>query len=480
MIGIAVGIAAVILLTSIGEGTRRYILAQFSQFGTNLIAIHPGKTKTSGMPGMFGGTTHHLTSDDAAALARIPGVQEVVPTAFGTARVEAGERGRNVAVNGVTPDVRTAWKFEPRVGGFWPGGDARRGAPLTVLGPKLARELFDDRSPLGAFVRIGGVRFRVVGVMEPKGQMLGFDLDDTAYVPVATAMRLFNLADLGEIDLTYEPADAGKRIEADVKRILTARHGGEEDFTVTSQEAMLEVFGNVMNVVTMAVGAIAGISLVVGAIGILTMMWISVNERVNEIGLAKALGETRRQIVLLFLGEAALLSFAGGVLGVTAGMGIAFVLARVVEDVDLVAVPETLGAATDHVHRVRDAPVRAKRRRIDVGHDHGLALSNDEEAAQVERSRHGAAVVERPTGHVHRGGADVGQLDELRLAEIAELIGELGDPDGRCGSRHEGCSDRRRGGQDTNGGSSERDRGASGDPPPQDVGGHPAVATNHN
>jgi putative ABC transport system permease protein len=132
--GIAIGNAAVILLTSIGEGTRRYILAQFSQFGTNLIAIHPGKAETSGMPGVFSGTTHHLTIDDAEALGRIAGVERVVPTAFGTARVEAGQRARNVAVNGVTPDIQTVWKFRTRQGVFWPESDPRRGAPLTVLG----------------------------------------------------------------------------------------------------------------------------------------------------------------------------------------------------------------------------------------------------------------------------------------------------------------------------------------------------------
>ncbi len=322
MVGIAIGIAAVILLTSIGEGTRRYILAQFSQFGTNLIAIHPGKAKTSGMPGVFGGTTHHLTIDDAEALARIPGVDRVVPSAFGTARIEAGSRARNIAVNGVTPDVQTVWKFNPRLGGFWPESDPRRGAPLTVLGPKLARELFGETSPLGEFVRIGGTRFRVVGVMESKGEMLGFDLDDTAYVPVATAMQIFNLLDLGEIDLTYTPAEATPRIEAAVKRVLRARHDDEEDFTVTTQQAMLDVFGNVMGMVTMAVGAIAGISLVVGAIGILTMMWITVRERTEEIGLVRAIGASATQVAGLFLIEAAAVALLGGIVGVTIGLGL--------------------------------------------------------------------------------------------------------------------------------------------------------------
>jgi len=322
MLGIAIGVAAVIVLTSIGEGTRRYIVAQFAQFGTNIIAIHPGKAKTSGMPGVFGGTTRHLTVDDAMALARIPGVERVVPAAFGTARVEAAERGRNVTVYGVTPDIETVWRFHVRVGSMWPSGDPRRGAPLAVLGPKLAREVFADANPLGTAVRIGGRRFRVVGVMEPKGQMLGFDLDDSVYVPVATALQLFNQQDLGEIDVTYASAEATARIAAEITRVLTARHGGEEDFTVTTQEAMLEVFGNIMDMVTMAVGAIAGISLVVGAIGILTMMWITVRERTQEIGLVRAVGASGGQVGALFLVEAAAIALLGGAAGVGLGLGV--------------------------------------------------------------------------------------------------------------------------------------------------------------
>ena len=326
MLGIAIGIAAVILLTSIGEGTRRYVVAQFSQFGTNVIAVHPGKAKTSGMPGIFGGSTRHLTIDDAEALARIPGVTAVVPTTFATARVEAGSRGRNVGVNGVTPEMESAFLLRARTGGFWPRGDPRRGASVAVLGPKLAAELFGDQSPLGEFVRVGSARLRVVGVMEPKGDMLGFDLDDLAYVPVATAMRIFNLSDLTEIDVAYASADAAPWIAAEIRRVLTARHGGEEDFTVTTQEAMLEVFGNIMRTVTLAVGAIAGISLVVGAIGILTMMWITVRERTQEIGVARAIGASAGQVAALFLAEAAIVALAGGVLGLTAGLGIALAL----------------------------------------------------------------------------------------------------------------------------------------------------------
>jgi putative ABC transport system permease protein len=320
MVGIGIGVAAVILLTSIGEGTRRYMLAQFTQFGTNILAVSPGKSETLGIPGVLGGTTHKLTIADAQAVARLPGIVDTVPMAFGTARVERGQRSRAVNVYGVTPSVVQVWRFRPQVGAFWPGGDPQRAWPMTVLGPRLRRELFGDANPLGQFVRIGGTRFRVVGIMEPKGQFLGIDLDDVAFIPVASALRLFNQEELLEIDVLYT-RDETSTVES-VRRLMRARHGGEEDFTVITQEAMLEVLGNVMDIVTAAVGAIGGISLLVGAIGILTMMWIAVGERTREIGLMRALGATRRQVRALFLVEAAALAGLGGAAGLLAGLGL--------------------------------------------------------------------------------------------------------------------------------------------------------------
>ncbi len=326
MLGIGIGIASVILLTSIGEGTRRYLMGMFTQFGTNIIAVNPGKSETTGIPGAFGGTTHKLTVDDALALSRMSGVEVVMPLAFGSGRVEANGRSRNVFIYGVTPDAPKVWKYGVRQGSFWPKGDPNRGYQLAVLGPKLKRELFGEANALGQFVRIAGTRFRVIGVMAPKGQFLGFDIDDSAYVPVANVLRIFNLPEINEIDIVYAHAGLASQVEREVRRILTDRHGGEEDFTVTTQAAMLSVFDNVMNVITMSVGAIASISLLVGAIGILTMMWIAVGERTGEIGLARAIGATRRQIHVLFLLEAAALATAGGILGVLAGMGMAALL----------------------------------------------------------------------------------------------------------------------------------------------------------
>ena len=326
MLGIAIGITSVILLTSIGEGTKRYLMAQFTQFGTNLLAINPGKAETVGIPGALGGSTRFLTIDDAEALERIPGVEEVMPMAFGMARVEAGNRGRSVYIYGVTPQAPRIWQWDTRVGSFWPQGDPREGGGTVVLGPKLKTELFGSANALGELVWIAGTRFRVVGIMESKGQMLGFDMDDAAWIPVGTAMRMFNLPELMEIDILFSNAQVLGQVESEVKRILTERHGGREDFSITSQAAMLDVFGNIMNIITASVGAIAGISLVVGAIGILTMMWIAVGERTNEIGLLRAVGASRRQVQSIFLAEAAALATLGGLLGVATGLGICYLL----------------------------------------------------------------------------------------------------------------------------------------------------------
>lgn len=322
MLGIAIGVASVILLTSIGEGTRLYMVGQFTQFGTNVLAINPGKAETIGLPGALGGTTRKLTIDDSEALTRIPGVERVVPMVFGTGRVEADGRGRSVFIYGVTPDVPEVWQWSVRIGSFWPHGDPRRSVSQAVLGPKLKNELFGSRNALGEFVRIGGTRFRVVGIMEPKGQFLGFDLDDSAYIPIAAAMRIFNMDELTEIDLTFSHARMLEGVEASVRRVLTERHEGREDFSVTSQAAMLDVFDNIMKIITMAVGAIGGVSLLVGAIGILTMMWIAVSERQNEIGLLRSVGATRQQVQLVFLVEAATLATLGGLIGLAMGWSI--------------------------------------------------------------------------------------------------------------------------------------------------------------
>jgi putative ABC transport system permease protein len=344
-LGVAIGIAAVILLTSIGEGTRRYLLAEFTQFGTNILEISPGKAETVGIPGVFGGTTQKLSLDDVAAISRLPDVQAIVPVAIGQARVEAKGRGRSVFIYGVTSDLPAVWKFEIGQGSFLPAGDPRRGSLVAVLGPRVKRELFGDDNALGEFVRVAGHRLRVIGVMAPKGRILGFDIDDAAYVPVATGMRMFNLDELQEIDVLFSHEGITEEVAASIRRLLTDRHGGKEDFTITTQSEMLAVFDNVMGAITAAVGAIAGISLVVGAIGVFTMMWISVGERVGEIGLLRALGGTEHEVRFLFLLEAVILTVIGGLGGVAVGLGIAGILRSAVPGLPVYTPPHYVAAA---------------------------------------------------------------------------------------------------------------------------------------
>lgn len=345
MLGILIGIASVILLTSIGEGTRTYLLNEFTQFGTNLLAVTPGNTRTTGMPGALIGTIRKLTVQDAEALARVSGVETVVPVSAGTARVERGERGRSVMLYGVTSEAPKVWKFGVRQGRFLPPLDPGRSAPVVVLGPKLKREIFGEENALGEHVRVGGRRFLVIGVMEPKGRVLGFDLDDTAYLPVASAQEIFNREDLLEIDVLFTPGMDPNRVADGVRRAILARHDGEEDFTIVTQDEMLDLLGRVMDVVGVAVGGIGGISLLVGSIGILTMMWISVSERTAEIGLARALGARPGQILALFLVESALLSLAGGALGAATGLGLAALLRVVLPGLPVRTPPEFVGAA---------------------------------------------------------------------------------------------------------------------------------------
>jgi putative ABC transport system permease protein len=324
-LGIAVGIAAVVLLTSIGEGVQQYVLSEFSQFGTNLVGINPGKAVTAGgSMGMFG-TERPLSIADAEALERLSSTQAVVPVVVGNAEVEAGNRRRRTTVYGVGHKMPQAFSMQVQLGRFLPDDDPNAPRAFAVLGSKVRQELFGDRNPLGQRLTIGGSRYRIIGVMASKGTFLGFDLDDTVYIPTTRGMSLFNTESLFEIDLIYEEGTPVDKVVKGIKETLMARHG-KEDFTITTQQQMLDVLGSVLNVLTFAVGAIGGISLLVGAIGIVTIMTIAVNERINEIGLLRALGARQAQVLGLFLGEAIVLAGLGGLSGLILGIGLAQLL----------------------------------------------------------------------------------------------------------------------------------------------------------
>lgn len=344
-LAIAVGVAAVVLLSSIGEGTRRFIMGQFTQFGTTLVAVVPGRVETQGPPSIQGNSARKLTLDDARALRRLSDVDALTPVTYGSTVVEYGNRSRRVYVYGTTSHGERVWSTRVEVGQFIPEMDWDRTAAVVALGPRLKRELFEDANALGEIVRIGQSRFRVIGIMESKGQVLGFDIDDSAYIPVANAIALFNRPELDEIDILAASTDAIDPVADAAKALLKARHDGKEDFTVVTQKDMQGTINRILGIVSAVVTGIAGISLLVGAIGILTIMWIVVQERVTEIGLVKALGARRGQILGWYLFEAAVTALVGGLAGLAAGLGGAWALGRFLPGLEAYTPPGVVVAA---------------------------------------------------------------------------------------------------------------------------------------
>ena len=320
-LGIAIGVTAVVLLTSIGAGLREYMLTEFTQFGTNIVAINPGVTSTFGAPTGVLNSQRPLTLDDAEALKRVPYVIDTMAAVQGNASVAANGRERRVMVSGVGPEMPQVFSFAVALGEFLPPDDPRAPRALVVLGSKLRDELYGDANPLGERIRVGGDRYRVIGVMESKGTVLGMDLDDVVYIPAARGLSLFNREGLFEIDVLYSDASVADEVVSGVRRMLITRHGGE-DFTIVTQQQMLDVLGSVLNVVTLAVGALGSISLLVGGVGIFTIMTIAVRERTFEIGLLRAVGARRSQVRNLFVGESILLAGFGGLAGLLLGAAI--------------------------------------------------------------------------------------------------------------------------------------------------------------
>lgn len=344
-LAIAVGVAAVVLLSSIGEGVRHYILDQVSSFGTNIVSVHPGKVSTAGVPGAIGGSARKLTIEDAKMLRRLPGVVDAVASSYGTAAVQFEDRSRRVMIFGVTAQVPKVWMMHVAAGSFLPDLDWDRASPVVVLGPKLKRELFGGESPLGAVVRIGTARYRVIGQMESRGTYFGYDMDDVAYISAADAMRIFNKSEVSEVNLlAASPAEIDAVAER-ARLLMIDRHDGEEDVTIVSQKDAMRMINDIMRVITMTVTAIAAISLLVGAIGILTILWIVVRERTQEIGLIKALGATRGQIIAWYLCEALLTSLLGGAAGLFLGAAGAAALSRLVPGLSTFTSPGIVTAA---------------------------------------------------------------------------------------------------------------------------------------
>jgi putative ABC transport system permease protein len=308
LIGVAIGVAAVVALTALGEGARRYVTGQFSAIGSNFLVILPGKNETTG-----------TFLDDAKALQRgVAQVRFVAPVSMGNETVAHQERRRQVMVVGSTREFLKIRQLEVARGSTLPAGDLERGAQVVLLGATVADELFGREKAVGRAVRVGDWRMRVVGVLERRGEQVGFDMDDLVIVPAATGMRIFNRTSLFRVVLGV---GAHRDVDAACSRavaILTERHG-EEDVTCITQESVVSSLSSIVTALTLALGGIAAVSLSVAGIGIMNLMLVSVSERTREVGLLKAIGAGHGQILAVFLAEAVLIASMGGLLGLTLG-----------------------------------------------------------------------------------------------------------------------------------------------------------------
>jgi putative ABC transport system permease protein len=321
LLAMGIGVAAVVMVTALGEGARLYVANQFGALGTNLVIVLPGRSETAGaMPGvLIGKTPRDLTLDDALALRRSHAIRRFAPLIIGAGDVRSGARSRETPVLGSTSALMDIRHMEMAQGRFLPEGDPRHGQPVCVIGAKVASELFGSRPALGEWVRIGDRRFRVIGVMAKQGESLGFNSDEIVIVPLAAAQALFNTEALFRVLVESKSREQIQDAKADVEEIIRLRHEGERDVTVITQDAVLATFDRILNALTLTVGSIAAISLAVAGILIMNVMLIAVTQRRREIGLLKALGATGRQIRLAFFTEAMLLASGGAAAGLAVG-----------------------------------------------------------------------------------------------------------------------------------------------------------------
>jgi putative ABC transport system permease protein len=316
--GVAIGVAAVILLTSLGEGARTYVTHEFTSLGANLLIVFPGKTETTGLAPIFGGAPHDLTLDDVDAIRRrLPYVVAAAPLTIGRATARFGERSREVAIAGTTADYHRIRRLQMSMGSSLPERGAEADRAMCLIGAKIQAELFPGMNPLGQTLRVGDERFRVIGVTAARGgTALGTDVDDLVTIPIRRHMRMFNTTTLFRVLIEARSHRDLDTLRQAVIAVLKERHSGEEDVTVLTQDAMLSSFGNILTLLTSLLAGIGAISLTVAGVGVMNVMLVSVSERTREIGLLKALGATARQVLVLFLLEATLLAAAGGAVGI--------------------------------------------------------------------------------------------------------------------------------------------------------------------
>ncbi|RJQ51378.1 MAG: FtsX-like permease family protein [Nitrospiraceae bacterium] len=327
VLGVIIGVTAVILMVSIGEGARKYIRDEFSGLGSNILVVVPGRTAKEGGTHMGTSVVRKLSYDDALMIKRRSrSIEYSVPVLVGTSLIKHKNRNRNSYVVGVTENYFAARNLSIDSGRFINESEVDLRRHVVVMGRTVKREIFGDANPLGSLLTIGESKFRVVGLMAPKGVTLGFDIDDIVFVPVTAAMDIFDTDALFNITVKVRNESDIPNAKKDIRDTLIRKHAGEEDFTILSQDEMLNVMEKVFRIMTAVLAGIASVSLIVGGIGIMNIMLVSVKERTREIGLRKAVGAKRRDILLQFMAEAVVLSMAGGLTGIFLGSALSLLI----------------------------------------------------------------------------------------------------------------------------------------------------------
>jgi putative ABC transport system permease protein len=321
LLATAIGVGAVVVLTTLGESAREYVSSQFQSLGTDLLIVLPGKTETVGaMPGaMTGSVERDLTLDDARALLRSPNVADVAPIVIGSMPVSYSGLERDTTVMGTTRSFMRIRGWRVAAGELLPAVDFDRAPPVCIIGRTVKQELFSEQQGVGQWLRVGNRRCRVIGVLATEGTSLMMDANEIIIMPVAYAQTLFDVNGLFRIVVQATGRGDMLAAKSDVTEIIKQRHYGEEDVTVITQDAVLATFDGIFDALTMALAGIASISLIVAGVLIMNVMLVAVSQRTREVGLLKALGATRRQIIALFLTEAVFLATFGGVVGLGLG-----------------------------------------------------------------------------------------------------------------------------------------------------------------
>jgi putative ABC transport system permease protein len=329
MLGMIIGVAAVVAVLGIGEGARSSVETRIRSLGANLLTVRPLSGRS--VSGVRSGTSQTLTREDAEALSKLDGVKAVAPENSGNAQLRFLEKNKNASVVGVTGSHIEAKALTMAAGVPISDVDDDQRSRIVVLGANIAKELYGGSSPLGSRLQVNGIAFRVVGVLTEKGSGMGSP-DDSVYVPLSTHQNvLFGQDHLSTISIQSVSEDKSATVKANAERLLRLRHqlrdGQADDFEVRSQTEMLETMNQVTGTFTALLGSIAAVSLIVGGIGIMNIMLVAVRERTREIGVRMAVGARRSDILLQFLFESVVVSLAGGLLGLALGYGAASLLA---------------------------------------------------------------------------------------------------------------------------------------------------------